>query len=127
MIKLKNQIKKFIKQIKTKYSDNLVKVILYGSRARGDSDESSDYDLLLIFDKVTPEIKNYINDLEGEFLYEFSIIISCPYSPKWNVFRKLIVSVSFSFTQKQKCMVCGLFDIPIAELINTGSNVLLLP
>jgi len=76
MIKLKNQIKKFIKQIKTQYGDNLVKVILYGSRARGDSDESSDYDLLLIFDKVTPEIKNYINDLEGEFLYEFSIIIS---------------------------------------------------
>jgi len=76
MIKLKNQIKKFIKQIKTQYGDNLVKVILYGSRARGDSDESSDYDLLLIFNKITPEIKSYINDLEGEFFCEYSIIIS---------------------------------------------------
>lgn len=53
-----------------------MKIILFGSRAREDSDETSDYDLLLIFRKVTPEMKRYITDLEGEFLYKYSIIIS---------------------------------------------------
>lgn len=76
MKRLNNQVKEFLNQIRSRFGDNLVKVILYGSRARGDFDESSDYDLIMIFHKVTPEIKSYITDLEDEFFYEYSVIIS---------------------------------------------------
>jgi len=74
--KLNSQVKEFLQQIRKRFGANLVKIILFGSRARGDSDETSDYDFLLIFRKVTPEVKRDITDLEGDFLYKYSMIIS---------------------------------------------------
>ncbi|MCK4352038.1 nucleotidyltransferase domain-containing protein [candidate division WOR-3 bacterium] len=66
----------FVSKIREEFRDNLKRIILFGSRARGDNDSRSDYDLLLIFDKVTPDIKYAINELEGEMLYEHSLLFS---------------------------------------------------
>jgi len=62
----------FVNKIREKCGQNLKRVLLFGSRARGDSEAASDYDLLLIFDEVGPEIKAFISDLEGEMLYQYS-------------------------------------------------------
>jgi len=39
---------------------------LFGSRARDDARPSSDYDLLILVDDKTPEIRNQILDLQVE-------------------------------------------------------------
>lgn len=52
----KNEVYKIInKTIKTTSEKNnltLSKILLFGSRARKESDESSDYDILIVFDNI---------------------------------------------------------------------------
>ncbi len=69
-------LKNFIDQLKNRFGKNLKKIILFGSRARGDHSEESDYDLLLIFEKVTPEMKKYVDEIEDEMLFSQGALFS---------------------------------------------------
>ncbi len=62
----------FVKKLKERLGNRLIRIILFGSRARGDYHPDSDYDFLVIVDEVTPEVNEAIDDLSGEFLYEYS-------------------------------------------------------
>ena len=54
----------------------LRKVILFGSRARGDHGLYSDYDVLVVVNELTPEIENAIDDVAGEVLVTYDAVIS---------------------------------------------------
>ena len=64
--------KEFAKKINSKY---VKQVILFGSVARGDDDEDSDIDILIISDYMD-EIWDDIADLVGEFVLEKQELIS---------------------------------------------------
>ena len=66
----------FIKKLNQNFGKQVKKIILFGSRAREDSVEFSDYDILIIFDKTSPQIKGKLQDLAGEMLYEYSVVFS---------------------------------------------------
>lgn len=70
------KLKIFIDQLRKRFGRNLKKIILFGSRARGDHSEESDYDLLLIFEKVTPEMKKYVDEIEDEMLFSQGALFS---------------------------------------------------
>lgn len=53
-----------------------IEAILFGSRARGDATEESDYDLLLIYDEVTPAVQQAIDALWTEYLLEHCAVMS---------------------------------------------------
>ncbi len=69
-------LKIFVGQLKKHFGRNLKRIILFGSRARGDHSEESDYDLLLIFERVTPEIKKYMDEIEDEMLFSHEALFS---------------------------------------------------
>jgi len=56
--------------------DHLRQIILFGSRARGDNAPDSDYDCLAVLDEVTPETKDIIDAIAGEFLYQYDAVFS---------------------------------------------------
>ena len=58
--------------IRERLGDRLKKIILFGSRARGDNDPDSDYDLLLVVDEVTREVNRIIDDVAGDCFCEYS-------------------------------------------------------
>ena len=58
-------IKEFVEDCKKKFGENLVSVILFGSRIKGYAREDSDYDLLVIA-KNLPDIKERLSLLEKE-------------------------------------------------------------
>ena len=64
--------KEFAKKINSKY---VKQVILFGSVARGEDDEDSDIDILIISDYMD-EIWDDIADLVGEFVLEKQELIS---------------------------------------------------
>ncbi|MEW6188627.1 MAG: nucleotidyltransferase domain-containing protein [Actinomycetota bacterium] len=66
----------FLNRVKKEFGQQLKEVILFGSRARGDHDEESDFDFILVFDKVTSAIKKKVSDIEAEMLCEWGMVIT---------------------------------------------------
>jgi len=58
-------IEEFVEDCKKKFGENLVSVVLFGSRIKGYAREHSDYDLLVIA-KNLPDIKERLSLLEEE-------------------------------------------------------------
>jgi len=71
------------------YQDNLDKVILFGSEARGDAEVDSDVDILIVLKKSfkygeeVDRISSYISDI----CLEYELYLSCCFTTleKWNV------------------------------------------
>jgi predicted nucleotidyltransferase len=74
--KLDNNLKLFKERLQEKLGDNLIRIILFGSRARGDNDEYSDYDCLVIVKKNDKSIKEAILDVGADILYEKDALFS---------------------------------------------------
>lgn len=76
-----NQIEReAISSLYTSIKDNfkVKKLILFGSRARGDAEEYSDIDLLiLIEDPRTFSSRNKLADLSAEINVDYGVAISC--------------------------------------------------
>jgi len=95
-----NQFKNILQQA---LGDRLVELRLFGSRARGDAEEGSDFDVLVIVDRRTDDVREIVLDADIEMMnrYEklFAALIydksewqkarSFPHA--WNIEREGIV------------------------------------
>jgi predicted nucleotidyltransferase len=70
-------LKKFKKEIKQINGDNLKKVILFGSHARGKAEKNSDIDVILVFEKEPSiKIKNRIREISNSLSLEYDVVIA---------------------------------------------------
>ena len=72
-------ILEFARQVSRLLGNNLSKVILYGSCARGDNTENSDIDIMLLTsltDEEIEKIENEVFDLAFEFQMQYLLDIS---------------------------------------------------
>ena len=65
-------LQKYTEQLKIIYGTNLKSVILYGSYARGDSNEFSDIDIMILLDLDDMLIKEYRHQL-SDMTYDFNM------------------------------------------------------
>ncbi|MBQ6707656.1 MAG: nucleotidyltransferase domain-containing protein [Clostridia bacterium] len=79
----KNQLNEILQKVATEskniFGEALDSVILFGSYARGDFDDESDIDILMLVDLPSEDLKNYrekIDSLCGTLLLEYGIVIS---------------------------------------------------
>jgi len=65
--------------LKGSLGDRVYRIVLFGSKARGDYDEESDIDLAIIVKGLTREMRNYIletvADLEIKYLIPLSTLV----------------------------------------------------
>ncbi len=78
--KEKQALKELVEELKKLYGDNLSKVILYGSKARGDATEGSDIDIMIVLKKIkdkSKELEKVIKlTTKIDFHYETLISVS---------------------------------------------------
>jgi len=76
--KERQALKELVEELKKLYDDNLSKVILYGSKARGDATEDSDIDVLVVLKNVKHLLreKKKIRDIGWEVCYKYDLLIS---------------------------------------------------
>lgn len=74
-------IETFTDNLRREFGDKLRKIILFGSRARGDHTKDSDYDFILIFDAVTKELKERLHEIKADMLLKYDMVITAiPYT-----------------------------------------------
>jgi predicted nucleotidyltransferase len=66
----------FLAELKSHFGVQLQKVILFGSRSRGDASPESDFDLLLIFDSADQTKAAFVEALADRWLLEHGAVIS---------------------------------------------------
>lgn len=69
----KKILQSFINLMTDKISLN--RVILFGSRARGDAEPESDMDVLVIVDELTDEKEDYISECAWKAGFEYGIVL----------------------------------------------------
>lgn len=72
-------LQSFVSEIKRMFGTKLKQVILYGSYARGDYNEKSDVDIMVIADIEESEIMQHVYTIAeylGELLLDYDIVIS---------------------------------------------------
>ena len=62
--------------LRTKLGARLKRVILFGSQARGDAKEGSDYDLVVILDKRSREAREAVLDTGVEMLNRYDQVFA---------------------------------------------------
>ena len=67
----------FARIIKKKLKNRLKKIVLFGSYARGDYNDGSDYDILLIVDKRNKSIQDIVLDGCVEIMDRYYELIGC--------------------------------------------------
>jgi predicted nucleotidyltransferase len=74
----KKAIGELIEKLKDRYGENLFKVILYGSKARGDSTDDSDIDIMVVLgDYVDIKKERFkIYDIVWSVCYIYDLLIS---------------------------------------------------
>lgn len=66
MLENENVLKELKRTIEEQIGDRLVKMVLYGSRAKGDFDNESDIDIAMIVRELSRELKHQILDSVAE-------------------------------------------------------------
>ena len=66
----------FLHEIRNRLGVRLKRVILFGSRARGDQHLQSDYDCLVVVDESSSEMNNVVNEVAGEALFRYGAVFS---------------------------------------------------
>lgn len=69
---IQTRLAEYVSELQKLYKQNLNKVILYGSYARGDYDEDSDIDIMILLHLSDLEIKEYRHQL-SELTYDFNM------------------------------------------------------
>ena len=92
-----NLIGQYIEEIKKIYGSHVRQIILYGSYARGDQNEESDIDIMILVDLDEQNIKDYdakLSDITFDINLDNDLMIM-PIVKNENHFRKWIEAYPF--------------------------------
>ena len=102
--KMKEVVSKFAEEAKKIYGAKLQEIILYGSCARGDFDQDSDIDLLVLLNVPTENInaeRNRILDAADKLDLDYDVVLA-PVFQNYSLYQKFTpVSVFFQNVQKE--------------------------
>jgi len=66
----------FAREVRRRLGTHLKDLRLFGSRARGDAHPHSDYDMLVIVDRRSPEIRAAILEIEVELIDRYEALVT---------------------------------------------------
>ena len=71
----KKAIEEFLNRLQELYPGRVSRTILFGSKARGDSNPDSDIDILLVVDTEDWRFRHAISDVASDISLEYSVLI----------------------------------------------------
>ncbi len=69
-------VQQFSREVKKTLGEHLKRIILFGSRARGDNSDYSDFDFIIVLNQKNPEFLDAIRSIEVEMMDIFNVLVS---------------------------------------------------
>ena len=69
-------VEEFVSRVQSLLCNRLSTILLYGSKARGEGDEESDIDILIVAEGLRREDEKELDDIAGDILVNSAILIS---------------------------------------------------
>jgi predicted nucleotidyltransferase len=69
-------VTEYIEHIREHFPDRILAVTLYGSKARGDADDESDIDLLVLVDVEDDEFRSELWAIASNVSLEYNVVVS---------------------------------------------------
>lgn len=73
--KEREMILEFVNKVRNAFGERVKKIILYGSRARGDADKESDYDFLVLLEPFFKKDSETLSYLAWEVSYKYNELL----------------------------------------------------
>jgi uncharacterized protein len=67
--------REFADQLRAELGPRVAEIRLFGSRARGDARQNSDYDILVILDRRTPEIRSEVLKIAVRLMDKYNVLV----------------------------------------------------
>ncbi len=69
-------VQEFVAALREKLGSRVRQILLFGSRARGEAREGSDYDMLVIVDHRSPEVRSTILEIESRLMDRYGVLVT---------------------------------------------------
>jgi len=66
----------FVKELRENLGDEIISILLFGSKVRGDFHEESDIDIFVLVKDKTPNIREKVSALAADYSFEYDIPLS---------------------------------------------------
>jgi predicted nucleotidyltransferase len=84
-------VAEYIEHIRARFPDRILAVVLFGSKARGDADDESDIDLLVLVDTEDDEFRSELWHIASDISLEYNVVVSpCVFGQEqWDETRRI--------------------------------------
>jgi len=62
--------------LRARLGTRIRQIVLFGSRARGEAREHSDYDVLVIVDRRTPDVRSIVLEIEADLMDRYGALVA---------------------------------------------------
>ncbi len=69
-------VQEFASALRERLGSRVRQILLFGSRARGEAREGSDYDMLVIVDRRSPEVRSTILEVESQLMDRYGVLVT---------------------------------------------------
>ena len=69
-------VRSFVADLRDKLGSEIVKILLFGSKIRGDFTKESDRDIFILVNEKTSNIRDKVGDLTADYIYDYDIPLS---------------------------------------------------
>lgn len=72
----KKVVNSFVEELRNKIGDEILNIVLFGSKARGDFNRESDIDIFVLVREKTQNIRDKVGDITADYIFDYDIPIS---------------------------------------------------
>jgi predicted nucleotidyltransferase len=78
-------VQEFAAMFRQRLGSHVHQILLFGSRARGDAHDDSDYDMLVVVDRRTPALRAVILEIESQLMERYGALVTTVLrsEPEW--------------------------------------------
>ncbi len=72
----KKVVKSFVEELRNRLGNEIIKIVLFGSKIRGDFSEESDIDIFILVKEKTSSIMDKVGDLTADYIFDNDLPLS---------------------------------------------------